>query len=416
MGRGKPSGLPGGIGKVTVKVRELSPGKWYVMTSCKGVRRARKMGSKKSANLRALEIQEMIDKGKFNLPTDEAPLTLAEYAEKWMAGHVEKNLRPSTYDGYRHQLDRHILPALGHRPLAEITRVEVKEFAYRKIEEGLSGVSVRDYMRCLSSIMNHAKEDGLRTDNPAEKPGRFVKAGRPGENAGFLTPEESRQFLISMATHFPADVPLLLTFLRTGLRRGELLGLQWADIDLQREHITVSRSIDSKGRLSLPKNGRTRKIDVSRQLFAVLYAHRRRQAIEADAAGRPFPVWVFPSSTGTAMNGSNLWDRFQKWIGKAGIRKIRLHDLRHSFVSQLLASGAPPSYVKEQAGHSSIQITVDVYGHAIPGANRGAINALDDPDWEGNPVKTARETQMEEEEEYPGAVQVLEFVGADARA
>jgi hypothetical protein len=164
--------------------------------------------------------QEMIDKGKFNLPTDEAPVTLRQFAETWMAGHVEKNLRPSTYDGYAHQLRRHILPALGHRPLAEITRIEVKEFAYRKIEEGLSGVSVRDYMRCLSSIMNHAKEDGLRTDNPAEKPGRFVKAGRPGENAGFLTPEESRQFLISMATHFPADVPLLLTFLRTGLRRG----------------------------------------------------------------------------------------------------------------------------------------------------------------------------------------------------
>ncbi len=381
-----------------VLVRELpkGSGNWYVMVNYKGHRRARKMTSKASAETQARKIGKKIDDGKFELPSESrgAAITLGAYAEKWMAGHVEKNLRPSTYDGYRQELDKHILPAFGVRPLAEITRIEVKEYCFRKLGEGLSGTSVYDQLRILSSLMNHAIEDGLRGDNPTARPGRIVKRSRPGEKAEILTPDEGRRLLETMRDRFPDELPLLLTFLRTGVRRGELLGLQWGDIDWRENRILVCRSIDKRGRISLPKNGRARRVDMSHQLAGVLHEHRARLEAEAEKNGRALAPWLFSTSTGKPLGGSNVWDRFQLWLKEAKIRHVRLHDLRHSVVSWLLAAGAPASYVKDLAGHSSIQITVDVYGHAIPGANRDVVNILDDPGWRKTAPEAASLAQV----------------------
>ena len=88
------------------------------------------------------------------------------------------------------------------------------------------------------------------------------------------------------------------------------------------------------------------------------------------------PEWVFTSIEGTALDAANLRKVFARALKKAGLRQIRFHDLRHTFASWLLGNGESPVYVKEQLGHSSIQITVDTYGHLIPGANRQAVNRL----------------------------------------
>jgi len=88
------------------------------------------------------------------------------------------------------------------------------------------------------------------------------------------------------------------------------------------------------------------------------------------------PEWVFTSIEGTALDAANLRKVFARALKKAGLRQIRFHDLRHTFASWLLGNGESPVYVKEQLGHSSIQITVDTYGHLIPGANREAVNRL----------------------------------------
>ena len=117
---------------------------------------------------------------------------------------------------------------------------------------------------------------------------------------------------------------------------------------------------------------------MSAQLTTALREWRAVQQERWLKKGEDMPPWVFPSRTGTALEERNIRHVFERMLTKAGLRHIRIHDLRHTFASLLLQQGESVVYVKEQLGHGSIQITVDTYGHPIPGANRGAVDRLDD--------------------------------------
>jgi integrase len=214
--------------------------------------------------------------------------------------------------------------------------------------------------------------------NHAQRPGRYIKKGNRNDKIDFLTPEEGHQLLESAEAQYPRFYQLLLAALRTGARQGELIGLQWGDIDWNGKFIEIRRS-NWNGYISTPKNGKGRRVDMSDRLAAVLVDYRRNLAAEALENGRPMAEWVFPSLAGTALDAANVRKTFEVCLKKAGLRKIRFHDLRHSFASWLIGNGESLVYVKEQLGHHSIQITVDTYGHLIPGANRQAVNRLDDP-------------------------------------
>jgi integrase len=162
------------------------------------------------------------------------------------------------------------------------------------------------------------------------------------------------------------------------MRKGELIGLQWGDIDWVGKFIEVRRSY-SFGNMTTPKSGKSRRVDMSDQLMAVLRSLKAEMAEEALAGGKSFGELVFPSEAGTPRDPSHVVREFNRALKKAGLRHIRFHDLRHTNASLLLQNGESPVYVKEQLGHHSIQITVDTYGHLIPGANRQAVNRLDDP-------------------------------------
>ncbi len=152
----------------------------------------------------------------------------------------------------------------------------------------------------------------------------------------------------------------------TGIRQGELIALKASDVDFKNRLIHVQRNL-SRGKLKLPKNGKTRKVDMSKQLAGVLQELNRGP-----------DEWLFQSSTKTQIDASNLrkmWERFQK---DAELRRIRFHDLRHTFASLHLQNGESPAYVRDQMGHSSIKVTVDIYGHLTPGGNREAADRLDD--------------------------------------
>lgn len=167
--------------------------------------------------------------------------------------------------------------------------------------------------------------------------------------------------------------------LRTGLRLGELLGLQWADVDFHGRFIEVRRNLVA-GRLTTPKSGKARRVDMSQQLSETLKGllTTRKAEVLRNGWGK-VPEWVFCNEDGGPLDGDNLRHRvFYKLLEKAGLRRIRFHDLRHTFASLLLQQNESPTYVKEQLGHASIQVTVDIYGHLIPGANRQAVDRLDD--------------------------------------
>jgi integrase len=159
-------------------------------------------------------------------------------------------------------------------------------------------------------------------------------------------------------------------------------GLQWADIDFKGRFLEVKRSVVA-GRVETPKNGKTRRIDMSLQLASVLWNHLQRMKQETLKQGwRDTPLWVFCNSKGLPLDYHNVRERvFYKMLAKAGLRKVRIHDLRHTFASLLIHNGESLAYVKDQLGHHSIQITVETYGHLVPGGNRHAVDRLDDPAW-----------------------------------
>ena len=139
-----------------------------------------------------------------------------------------------------------------------------------------------------------------------------------------------------------------------------------------------------------PKNGKIRRVDMSDQLTDTLNVLMQAGKAETLRKGwGQVPEGVFCSEDGTTLHKSDFERRvFHRLLAKAGLRRIRFHDLRHTFASRLLQNGESLVYVKDQMGHHSIQVTVDVYGHLVPGANRAAVNRLDDVDSELRPTAT----------------------------
>ena len=154
--------------------------------------------------------------------------------------------------------------------------------------------------------------------------------------------------------------------------------MQWGDIDFNGRFITVQRNFSHR-KLGTPKSGKSRRVDMSVQLAETLrplLVERKKETLRRGWSA--VPEWVFISTTGTPIHFVNFHYRvWRPLLAKAGLRYIRVHDLRHTFASLLIQQGAPLAYVKEQLGHYSISITVDTYGQLVPGGNRAEVDKLD---------------------------------------
>lgn len=193
-----------------------------------------------------------------------------------------------------------------------------------------------------------------------------------------LTAEELTLFLETAEKHFPKHYPFFLFLAKTGMRLGEAIALRWADIDFNSHLIHVRQNI-VRGRVTTPKSKQVRKVDISdhlEEVLKVLKHQRKEEKLKYGWQKIREPVFFNDNLKPYAIN--NLSKRIVfRLLDKAGLRRIRIHDLRHTYASILLENGASSVYVKEQLGRHSIKITVDLYGHFIPGANRDSVNKLD---------------------------------------
>lgn len=373
---------------VIVSEKVKGSGVWWVFVNHKGKRASKRVGTKEAAKAAAVKVEKEIALERFGIESPgEIIIPLFKiYAEKWYRTHVEHNLKPASKRSYRDILDRHLLPTFGEKSLSDISRADVKEFAYTLLGKGMGPSSTKTTLIVLSSIYNHVVEDGILTSNPASRIGKFLKVPSRRGKAEFLTPEECNALLEAARMHTPRYYPLFLAAIRTGMRQGELIGLKWEDVDSRGGFIEVRRT-NYMGYISSPKNGRTRRVDMSDGLRDALTYHKKMLAVEALSLGRPMSEWIFPSEDGSHLWATNLRKRFGKCLTKAGLRHVPFHALRHTYASALLGMGESPAYVQAQLGHASISMTVDTYGHLIPGTNRQAVNRLDDLLW--NSRKTA---------------------------
>lgn len=361
---------------VLIKQRD---GDWWVYINLNGRRKAKKIGrDKATAKDVAKKIEAKIALGEWNLDSD--PADFSVYAEKWLSAIVPTDCKPSTQKSYRDLLRQHILPVFATKPVTSINRLTVKEFLTAKIKEGYAVSSVNHMKSAISGVLNLALDDNAIPANPAQRLGKkFLKQKQASEDADFLTREDLATLLDSFHLHFPSHYPMALTLARTGMRLGEVIALQWGDLDFKNRFINVQRSF-SLNTVQTPKSGKARHVDMSKQLAETLLALRHHRKEETLKKGwKEVPAWVFVNENGNPVD-PNHWRRriFEKALERAGLRRIRIHDLRHTYASLLLENGEPMTYVRDQLGHQSIKITVDIYGHRLPQGRKEAVDRLDD--------------------------------------
>jgi len=367
-----------------VRVREKieGSGAWWVFISHQGRRTSRKVGDRKAAREAARKIQARLTLGKGAFPEKNAKPpapTLQQYFKSFEKSY-RATLKPTTWSSYELSMRVHVLPKFGQLCLDDLTRVKMKEFVAELVEKGLARDSIRLILAALGIIYNQAIEDKVVSENPAKSLGTFYRqAPVKHEEITPLTEEESLLFLGTTLKHEPKQYPLFLCALHTGMRSGEVAGLQWPDIDWHGKFVEVRRQVVRGQVTSLKTKKGRRRVDLSDDLLEALSNLRRRMQEETMKEGKnEIPEWIFANSRGGFLDMYNVKRRyFKRVLRKAGLRDIRFHDLRHTFASQLLCNGANILYVSQQLGHANPGITMKIYSHWIPNDNqREVMNRL----------------------------------------
>jgi integrase len=353
-------------------IYQRKDGRWTAALSVGGGRRQTFYG--KTRREVAARLNDALNRQGQGLPAGESRQRLRPYLEAWLTA-TETTVRPMTWRNDAARVHNHIVPALGHIAVSELTPEDLEAFMRRKLADGLSPQTVLHLRGILRRALQRAVRHGLVVRNVAQlaEAPELVRTRRPD----FYDPHEARAFLrASEGDRLEALWVLLMT---SGLRRGEALGLTWADVDLEMGTYRVSRALQrAHGRLETTEvktKASRRAGDLSALAVVALQHHRERQ----ETSGlRPLPVaYVFTSTAGTPLEPRNVNRAFDALLNRTGLRRIRLHDLRHSFGSLLLASGASPREVMELLGHSNIAMTMDVYAHVIPALKRQAMERFD---------------------------------------
>ncbi len=366
-----------------VRIKERK-GAWWVFVNHERKRKAKRIGTgevgKKAAKEVARQIQARLALGQsaFDEPKQDLA-TVGSYLRAWLREHAQVNCKPSTYAEYQRCIEHVLVPAFGTLKLDQLSTEHVRGLIAKHVEARKSKSTIRNYLAPLRAAYSQAVDDGLVSKNPAGKVGKLLKhAKSPTREMNPLTRCETVTLLGAAKGKAPLIYPLLLCAVRTGLRRGELIGLQWRDIDFDGRYLLVRRAV-VRGQVGLPKNRKVRRVDLSSQLCTELKAQREIRMLETLSKDETlkFDEPVFLSPMGFRWDERNLEKVWHQALKASGIRKIRLHDLRYTFASQLIEQGAHPKYIQEQLGHSSITMTMDTYGHVLPNRNRGLVDGLD---------------------------------------
>lgn len=315
---------------------------------------------------------------------------VAAYLREWVDGQ-EPLLRPTTLRSYRQMVEHYLVPQLGGLALAEIDRRQL-ERAYRRLVAGggrdgrpLAPSSVVLAHRVLHKALADAVVDGLIDVNPAttaRPPRHSPDAVELDDPLRVWTAEQVRAFLDFSRDH--RRHPVWVVALATGMRRGELCGLRWQDVDLAGRALTVRRSLSAVGgtlRLLGTKTSRTRSIGLDPVAVRTLEEVRDRQAAAHHAAGGAWTnEWdlVFTEADGSPIPPDRLTDDFRRLVARAPVPRLRLHDLRHTNASALLAAGVPVKVVSARLGHAKVSMTLDVYAHLLPAMDEQAVDAVTD--------------------------------------
>ncbi len=305
-------------------------------------------------------------------------VTVARFLSDWLKESVASSVRPRTYESYSMIVGRHLKPALGRIRLRKLTARHIQSYPNDKLAGGLSPSTVRGHHAVLRAALSQAEKWGLVTRNVAKlvDPPIVKRAAIVS-----FTPEQCRAFLDVVAGDRLEG--FYVTALALGLRKGELLGLRWDDVDFDSRTVRVRAALQYvNGSLTLvePKTELSRRaIIMPETLVSALRAHRSGQARGRLLSGPDWKDWglVFATPFGTPLDQSRVSKHFKRMLKKAALPDMRFHDLRHSCASLLLAQHVPARVVMEILGHSTISLTMNTYSHVIPALHQEAADRMD---------------------------------------
>jgi integrase len=312
---------------------------------------------------------------------DDKNLIVSEYLDRFLEDVQRGSVRESTYSRDKYLITNHVKPALGRVKLKNLGAMHLQRLYREKRDAGLSASTVQK----VHHILHKALAQAVRWDLIARNPTDNAKAPTPtSKEMHPLSASEARKLL--EAAGGDRLEALYVLAIHTGMRRGELLGLKWSDVDLENSRIGIRRTLtrtDGGKRYTLgdPKTKRShRTVRITPQAVEALRRHLTNQMEEMERLGDIYidQGLVFTTEVGTPINPSNLRQRsFAPLLERAGLPRITFHDLRHTCASLLFQKNVHPKLVQELLGHASVAITLDTYSHMLPGMGDQAAVAME---------------------------------------
>ncbi len=353
--------------------------RWYVVFDVgrnpSGKRKQKWHGgfnTRKEAEVARAKLMVDVHDGAYVEPTK---LTVEDWViERWIPS-MKTQLKASTFDSYQRNLNKHVIPILGKLPLTEITPHRLNNLYTALLQNGnsrgggLSAKTVRYIHTTLHKALSDARDEGLLRTNPAElaKPPRLHASLRKELNVWDST--TLRKFLDFTTDERLGSAWHVLAM--TGMRRGELLGLRWSDIDFDRKRIIIRHTLVSVAYEiieSTPKNHQTRIIDIDESTVQILKSHSDLQNCDKKTWESNYTDLnlVFSREDGTPIHPDSLTQSFERAIKRVALPRIRLHDLRHTHATLAMQAGVPIKVISERLGHESPSFTMKQYAHVLP--------------------------------------------------
>ncbi len=354
-------------------------GAWWVdfYFGVERVRRKAPINTKRGAEEHEQRLRQRLLAG---LPLTEGEAVAATlpsfgvFAEEFMGSYVKANNKQSVQQEKRCIFDHHLLPAFGEHKLDEVREREIEQFKAALIDKGLSAKRAKNILAVLSRMLRYAREVGVLSSVPNIRMPKI-----PPRSMDFLADDEYAR-LVSAASSDAARLAMLLIAGDAGLRKGEILALEWGDLDLGAGLITIMRNVwhdnVSAEHVGAPKSGKLRKVPMTERLKRALLAHRHLRGKR-----------VFTNDRGTGLTPGQLEVALRVTCNRSRMRQIGWHVLRHTFGSHLAQRGASPKAVQELMGHSDIATTMR-YMHLAPAHHREAIALLEH---RSEPLRVVRE-------------------------
>ena len=288
---------------------------------------------------------------------------VADYLDRWLDS-IKGTLRERTWRRHEEIMRLHLKPSIGGAKLDKLNALQVQVLYRSKLDGGLSPRTVQIIHATLYKALKQAVRWSLVPRNVCDA---VVPPRVPKSEIKPLDARQAKKLLDTARDTQPSLYALYVLAVATGMRSGEILGLQWRDVDLEARTLQVRRTVFN-GAVGTPKTARSnRGIRLPEIAVEALRGHPRSSE------------WVFSSKKGTSLSVHNLHNRsWRPLLREAGLPHIRFHDLRHTCATLLLSKGVHPKVVQELLGHSSIEITLDTYSHVLPSMGSAAADAMDD--------------------------------------